>query len=450
MATIFSMPKWGLAMKSGQVVEWLKQRGDTIRQGEPLAVIESEKATNEVESPVAGTLRWLEVQEGQDAAVGAALAVITEPGEELSDEQVSAFIREDAEVKRQKAEALAGKKSTTAPSASASRTSVRAPASSGGRINASPAARRLAQELGVDLATISGTGPGAMIGREDVLRAAEEAKAAPTEDVEEKDVDVDGILTHCLIAGPANAPHVVFVHGLGGSLTTWSLNLTAFAGQFRICALDLVGAGSSAKPTMDYSVPALSAFLARFLDTLGPDWQHVSIIGHSLGGAIALAFAASHPQRVERLVLVDSAGLGPEIDPTVLELMRSTPTSENLRAELTHFFAQPGMVQQALVDQLYQQRMQPGAHDALVATSDAAFGNGQQRIDLRDKLTELSIPVLVIWGDADAVLPVAHAQEGKRAAQGRIEVFAGSGHCPHIEHADAFNQLVRAFLEWLS
>lgn len=447
MATIFSMPKWGLAMKSGQVVEWLKHPGDTIRQGEPLAVIESEKATNEVEAPVTGILRWLEVQEGQDAPVGAVLAVIVEPGEELLDEQVSALIREDAEVRRQKAEALAGKKSATAPSTSGSRTPGRAPVSSGGRINASPAARRLAQELGVDLATISGTGPGGMIGREDVQRAAEEAKAAPAEDVEEKDVDVDGIMTHCLIAGPIDAPRVVFVHGLGGSLTTWSLNLPAFAGQFRICALDLVGAGSSAKPTIDYSVPALTVSLARFLDTLGPDWQHVSIIGHSLGGAIALAFAASYPQRVERLVLVDSAGLGPEIDRTALELMRSTPTHENLRAELTRFFAEPGMIQQALVDQLYQQRMQPGAHDALVATSDAVFANGQQQIDLRDKLAELNIPVLVIWGDADAMIPAAHAQEGKRAPQSRIEVFSGSGHCPHIERADAFNQLVRAFLE---
>src|SRR5947209_6540646 len=85
VATIFSMPKWGLAMKSGQVVEWLKRPGDSIQRGEPLAVIESEKATNEVEAPATGTLRWLEIQEGEEAPVGAALAVIVESGEELSD-----------------------------------------------------------------------------------------------------------------------------------------------------------------------------------------------------------------------------------------------------------------------------------------------------------------------------------------------------------------------------
>src|SRR6266536_448824 len=440
------MPKWGLAMKTGLVVEWLKHPGDAVQQGEPIVEIESEKASNEVEAPATGTLRFLVVPEGQHAAVGEAIAVIVAPDEELSDEQVAALIHEDAEIKRQKAEMLTRQQTTTRAATTGTRTGVRAPLSPGGRVNASPAARRLAQELGVDLTVVAGTGPGGMIGREDVLRAADEAKAAPSSEVEEKDIDVGGLAAHCLIAGPVNAPHVVFLHGLGGSFATWSLNLPAFAEQFRICALDLIGAGSSAKLATDYSVPALAEFLTHFLDALGPDWQRVSIVGHSLGGAVALAFAGSNPQRVERLVLVDSAGLGPEIERTVLDLVRSKPTHENLRAELTYFFAQPGMVQQALVDQLYQQRTQPGAHEALVATSDAAFGDGQQRLDLRDTLVGLNIPVLVVWGDADAVIPVAHAQEAKRASRSLLEVFAASGHCPHIERAEAFNQLVLSFL----
>src|SRR5947209_5486000 len=376
------MPKWGLAMETGLVVEWVKRPGDSVERGEPIVEIESEKATNEVEAPATGIVRWMGVPEGEDAPVGAALAVIVVPGEELTDEQVAELIREDAEIKRQKAEMLTGQRKAAAKgTATGTRATVRAPVSTGGRVNASPAARRLAQELGVDLTIIVGTGPGGMIGREDVQRAAEEAKAAPSEEVEEKDIDVGGLAAHCLIAGPVNAPHVVFVHGLGGSLTTWSLNLPAFAGQFRICALDLVGAGSSAKTATDYSVPALAGFLARFLDALGPDWQRVSIVGHSLGGAVALAFAGSHPQQLERLVLVDSAGLGPEIDRTVLDLMRSEPTQENLRSELTHFFVQADLLQQALVDQLYQQRTQPGAHEALVATAQAAYGRGRQRSD---------------------------------------------------------------------
>jgi pyruvate/2-oxoglutarate dehydrogenase complex dihydrolipoamide acyltransferase (E2) component len=106
MATIVSMPKWGLAMKTGLVVAWLKHPGDAVQQGEPVVEIESEKATNEVEAPATGFLRWLEVAEGQHAPVGAALVVIVAPGEDLSDEQVTTLIREDTEIKRQKAEAL--------------------------------------------------------------------------------------------------------------------------------------------------------------------------------------------------------------------------------------------------------------------------------------------------------------------------------------------------------
>src|SRR3989442_1788776 len=308
--------------------------------------LESERPPTDEGPRVGGTPRWMVVPKGKGTDISEPIAVITAPGEELSDEQVAVLLREDAEMRRQKAADLMRPRATAKTPATATRADVRAPVSTGGRINASPAARRLAQDLGVDLATIIGTGPGGMIGREDVQRAAEEAKTVPSEEAEEKDVDVGGIAAHCLIAGPVDAPHVVFVHGLGGSLATWSLNLPAFAEQFRICALDLIGAGSSAKTATDYSVPALSEFLARFLDALGPDWQRVSIVGHSLGGAVALAFAGSYPQRVERLVLVDSAGLGPEIDRTVLDLMRSEPTQENLRTELTHFFAQPRLLQQ--------------------------------------------------------------------------------------------------------
>ena len=447
MATILNMPKWGLSMKTGLIVEWLKKAGEPVHEGEPIVEIESEKATNEVEAPVTGIMRTIEIQEGDSAPVGAAIAVITLPGEELSDEQVKDLLREDVEIKRQRAEKLT--RQTAAPKAAttdATSRVVRAPTSAGGRVNASPAARRLAQELGVDLTNLAGTGPGGMIGREDVQRAAEEAKADASEEAEEKVVDVGGVATHYLVAGPAGAPRVVFVHGLGGSYETWSLNLPAFAEQFRICALDLFGAGSSDKPDIDYSIPSMVDFLARFLDALDGDWQHVSIIGHSLGGAIALAFASLYPERVERLVVVDSAGLGLEINGEVLDLIRTEPTVESIRTELTHFFAHQGLVQQALVEQLYQQRLQPGAREALLATTDAAFGGNHQHIDLRETLATLDGKALLVWGSEDSVIPVAHAQQARHAEGSRVEVFEACGHCPHIERAEAFNQLATTFL----
>ncbi len=445
MATILSMPKWGLAMKTGLVVGWLKHVGEPIQQGEPIVEIESEKATNEVDAPATGTLRWIGVQEGEHAPVGASLAVIAAQGEELTDEQVATLLREEDEARQRRAEMLTKQRAATKAATPATARRAAAPTGTGGRVNASPAARRLAQELGVDLTTVVGTGPGGMIGREDVLHASEEAQA-PSAEVEEQNIDVAGVSTHYLLAGPPNAPHVVFVHGLGGSIAAWALNLPAFAEQFRICALDLVGAGDSAKPETDYSVSALTDFLARFLDALGSDWQQVSIVGHSLGGAVALTFAQRYPDRVQKLVLIDSAGLGSEIDPVVLSLIHSEPTQEHIRAELACFFSNADLAQQALIDQIYQQRTQPGANEALVATSEAAFGGGRQHIDLRETLAAFPRPILIVWGAADEVIPVTHAQEAQRAAQSRVEVFANCGHCPHIEHSDTFNQLVRTFL----
>jgi len=445
------MPKWGLAMKTGLVVEWLKQPGEAVQQGEPIVQIESEKATNEVESPTTGMVRWIGVKEGEKAAVGASLAVIAARDEELTDEQVATLLREDAEARQHRAEMLSKQRRTGVIHHAPSRAAAPAASSgtvrpaTGGRVNASPAARRLAQELGVDLATVIGTGPGGMIGREDVLRASEETQT-PAEEAEERGIDVTGTTTHYLVAGPAHAAHIVFVHGLGGSISTWDLNLPAFAEQFRICALDLVGAGNSAKPARDYSVPALADFLAGFLDALGSDWQRVHIVGHSLGGAVALTFADRYPDKLQKLVLVDSAGLGPEIDHVVLNLMQSEPGPEHIRSELACFFTNPNLVQQALIDQMYQQRILPGAQEALRATAEAAFGGGQQRIDLRETLATLPHQVLVVWGALDEVIPVSHAQQAQHARQSQLEVFTDCGHCPHIERSDAFNQLVKAFL----
>jgi pimeloyl-ACP methyl ester carboxylesterase/glycine cleavage system H lipoate-binding protein len=439
VATILSMPKWGLSMKTGLVVEWLKHPGDQVQEGDPIVEIESEKATNEVDSPATGVLRRIVVHDGESAAVSEPIAVITAPGEDLSDEQIEALLREDAEQRHKKAEALLRPRAATPAAGASPGVPVRAAPGAGGRVNASPAARRLAQELGVDLSTVRGTGPGGMIGREDVQRAAQEGSS----ETEEKMLAVDGVNIHYLVAGPVRAPHIVFVHGLGGSLSTWSLNLPVFAQQFHICALDMVGAGASDKPATDYSVAAQAAFLARFLDALGPDWRSVSIVGHSLGGAVALAIAQCYPERVERLALVDSVGLGPDIDATVLDLIRSEPKPEHIRAELTLFFAHPGMVQEVLVEQIRQQRAYPGAREALLTTSEAAFGGGRQHDNFKETLAGWTKPLLIVWGDADAVIPVAHA---RAAGRGRVEVFAGCGHCPHIERADAFNQVLLSFL----
>src|SRR5947209_1154774 len=141
------MPKWGLAMKTGLVVEWMKQVGEAVQQGEPIVEIESEKATNEVESPATGTIRWIGVPEGENAPVGASLAVIAAQGEELSDEQVATLLHEEAEERQRRAEMLTKQRAATKKASTPAAGRTAASTGTGGRVNASPAARRLAQEL---------------------------------------------------------------------------------------------------------------------------------------------------------------------------------------------------------------------------------------------------------------------------------------------------------------
>src|SRR5438105_5438234 len=140
VATILSMPKWGLAMKTGRVVQWLKKPGDTVQQGEPLVEIESEKAVNEVEAPASGIIRSLIVDEDESAPVSAPLAVIVAVGEELSDEQVATLLREETENRRQQAETLTRQRSATKAATPATKEATRASQGEGGRVQASPAA----------------------------------------------------------------------------------------------------------------------------------------------------------------------------------------------------------------------------------------------------------------------------------------------------------------------
>ncbi|HXZ04508.1 MAG TPA: hypothetical protein VEH81_06715, partial [Ktedonobacteraceae bacterium] len=100
----------------------------------------------------------------------------------------------------------------------------------------------------------------------------------------------------------------------------------------------------------------------------------------------------------------------------------------------------------ALVEQLYQQRLQPGAQEALLASTEAAFGGNHQHIDLRETMAALHSKALVVWGSEDSVIPVAHAREASFVPGSRIDVFQACGHCPHIERAEAFNQLALSFL----
>jgi pimeloyl-ACP methyl ester carboxylesterase len=439
MPTIVTMPKWGLTMTSGTITGWSREEGDPVTEGVPLLTVETEKAVDDVEAPASGVLRKIVAAVGSEVPVMGAVAVITAPGEDLSDEDVQALV----------ATTSGGTAVASGIASRAAREGRTAVKDASGRVNASPAARKRAGELGIDLATVEATGPGGRITSEDVERAAvavAASAAAPRTEVVEL---ADGTKIAALLAGPADATEtIVFLHGLGGSQSTWASVLGHFAETYRVAAVDLPGHGASDKPSpasTDYSISGIAAKLGEFLEKL--ELAPSILIGHSLGGATALQLALDRPKLVRALVLVDSAALGLEINDKLLDRIESAPSRDEARRLLELFFEDRRFVLERGINDMHAARNALGADDAVKAIAASAFTRHGQNLVLVDRLGELEVPLLVIWGELDRVIPSRHAVAALTALPTAwLEIMEGVGHVPQVEAAPAFAEIVNRWL----
>jgi pyruvate dehydrogenase E2 component (dihydrolipoamide acetyltransferase) len=444
MPTIVTMPKWGLTMVSGTVTGWSREEGDQVAEGAPLLTVETEKAVDEVEAPASGILRKIVAPPGSEVPVTGPVAVIVAPDEVLSDEEIVALLAGSAGPA-----AAAGAGQQAQRPAREARTAAR---DASGRVNASPAARKRAGELGVDLATVEATGPGGRITSEDVDRAAAaaaESAAAPRP--EQVTLD-NGNTVSVLVAGPAAAPEtIVFLHGLGGSQSTWANVLGNFAETYRVAAVDLPGHGASDKPASEngnYTIASLANAVAQVIEKL--ELSPAIVVGHSLGGAVALQLAFERPKLLRGLVLVDSAGIGPEISDALLDRIEATPSRDEARRLLELFFQNPRFVFDRGVDEMYAARSAPGADEAVKAIAATAFSRSGQQVEFLDRLNQLEVPVMIVWGELDRVVPARQAMAAAIALPTAwLEIFEGVGHVPQIEAAPAFTASVRDWLESL-
>ena len=270
--------------------------------------------------------------------------------------------------------------------------------------------------------------------------------------VTQHSVEVHGIRMAYLQAG--SGPPVVLLHGLASSSLTWSANIQALARHFTVYALDAPGHGGSAAPKVGPGVEAGVQVLRGFLESIGQ--QRVTLVGNSLGGLVALRFALDYPDQVTHLVLVDSAGLGQRI-PWRLRLISLPllgrlllhPKTISVKRFAKRLFHDPERVDRRLIHALHHARTVQLANHLMVSMARTSVGlTGLKRHNyFLPRLGELRPPLLVVWGERDRVLPVAHAYEVARRYPGiQLEVFPECGHWPHLEQADAFNHLVLRFL----
>ncbi|MBI4234624.1 MAG: alpha/beta fold hydrolase [Chloroflexi bacterium] len=272
--------------------------------------------------------------------------------------------------------------------------------------------------------------------------------------MERQFISVDGIRTHVVVAGEAGPP-VVLLHGLGASVACWQENIGPLSQRFRVFAIDLPGHGDSDKPSsIDYTIPRGVHYLLALLDTLA--LPQAAFIGNSMGGLLVLKTALEHPERVSKLVLVDSAGLGRELHwfvrltsvPLLGELLEQ-PTLGGARTMLKNVFYDPHFATNGLAQELYRTRASPGAKAAVLAS----VRHGVNLLGVKDsmvllhQLPWLRAPLFLIWGEQDKVFPVAHAYRAKEVVpSARLVAFPRCGHWPMMEHAQEFNRAVGEFL----
>ena len=277
-------------------------------------------------------------------------------------------------------------------------------------------------------------------------------------ELHDRRVVVDGITTQYLEAG--SGPPVLLLHGHEQSATSWRRVIPALARTHRVLALSLPGHGGT-DPAIGGYAPGrdLTPFVADFLTAL--DIGSLDLVGHSVGGSIALRVALANQSAVRTLTLVASAGLGREVHPLLaldtlpgigeLAIMLSRmPGGDVQRTTMSSamLFAQPWRVPAEFFTEQHDLGRRPGQLEASTAMARALFDISGQREVLLDQLPSLSRPTLVVWGENDYVLPAQHARAAvARLPRGRLSLFPDCGHLPHVEHPERFAAVLS---DWLN
>lgn len=231
---------------------------------------------------------------------------------------------------------------------------------------------------------------------------------------------------------------VVLVHGFGGDLDNWLFNIDALAAKASVYALDLPGHGQSTKTMPEGGVAALAGTVIAFMDALCIGPAH--LVGHSLGGAIAMQVAIEAPGRVKSLTLIGSAGLGTEINAGYLAGFVAAASRRDLKPVVEQLFADPKLVTRQLLEDVLRYKRLDGVEDALRSLSSQFLDDGRQGGVLAQRLEGVEAPVLVVWGEEDRIIPAAHATALDGRA--RAEVIPGAGHMVQMEKASRVNELI--------
>lgn len=269
-------------------------------------------------------------------------------------------------------------------------------------------------------------------------------------------LEVHGRTVNFIEAG--SGPVLLLIHGMAGTCANWESVIEPLAINRTVIAPDFPGHGASAPGGGDYSLGSLASGLRDLLLALGH--ERATLVGHSLGGGVAMQFTYQFPEMVERLVLVSSGGLGPDVSP----LLRAAalPGAELFISATAGIGRQVGSVigrglnavglrpnaDLTEVTRGYATLTDPDRRKAFVATLRSVVGMQGQRVGALDKLyLAESLPLLIVWGENDPIIPVEHAREAhEHLPSSQLEIFEDTGHIPQLERPGRFIAVLERFL----
>jgi pyruvate dehydrogenase E2 component (dihydrolipoamide acetyltransferase) len=251
-------------------------------------------------------------------------------------------------------------------------------------------------------------------------------------------IEAGGRRLRYLRLGPQDGLPILFLHGFGADLNTWMFNQPALAERHATYALDLPGHGGSSKEVGSGDAAALLTAVMDFMAAAGIARAH--LVGHSLGGALALDLARADPGRVASLTLIAPAGLGPDINIAFIDGFIRAGKRRETKEVLELLVADRDAISRAMIDEVLKYKRLDGVATALQAIAADAFSGGRQQIDLRGTLAAANVPRLLIWGRADRIIPANHA-DGLPAGVA-VHLLDGAGHLPHMEKSGEVNRLL--------